>query len=100
MRSCVLRERFFDAGGTVIPYGDNPVDDELLCETVYLDIINRAEDFVYIMSPYLIIDNEMETALKYAAKRGVDVRLIVPSKPDHIYAHVLAEDHFPSLTDS
>ncbi len=93
-------ESFFDAGGTVIPYGDNPVDDELLCETVYLDIINRAEDFVYIMSPYLIIDNEMETALKYAAKRGVDVRLIVPSKPDHIYAHVLAEDHFPSLTEA
>lgn len=83
--------------GFVIPYGDNPMDDELVGETVYLDLINRAEDYIYIMTPYLIIDNEMETALKFAAKRGVDVRLILPEKPDHIYAYVLLEDHCPEL---
>ncbi len=83
--------------GIVIPYGDNPTDDELLAENVYLDLINRAENYIYIMTPYLIIDSEMETALKYAAKRGVDVRIILPAKPDHIYAYVLAEDHYPSL---
>lgn len=83
--------------GIIIPYGDNPTGDERLGETVYLDLINRAEDYVYIMTPYLIIDNEMETSLKNAAKRGIDVRIILPEKPDHIYAHVLAKDHFSAL---
>lgn len=93
-------EKSSEKDGYIIPYGDNPMDNELIGETVYLDLINRAEDFIYIMTPYLIIDNEMETALKSASKRGVDVRLILPHKPDHIYAYVLAEDHFSSLLAS
>ncbi len=86
-----------DENGIVIPYGDNPMDDELLAENVYLDLINRAEKYVYIMTPYLILDGQMENALKFASKRGVDVRIILPQKPDHIYAYVLAEDHYPEL---
>ncbi len=83
--------------GFIVPYGDNPMDKEPVGETVYLDLINRAEDYIYIMTPYLIIDNEMETSLKSAAKRGVDVRLILPAKADHVYAYVLLEDHCPAL---
>lgn len=44
-----------------------------------MDILNRAKDYVHIMTPYLILDNEMETALKFAAQRGVDVKLILPA---------------------
>lgn len=88
------------AQGYVIPYGDNPMDKDNLQENVYLDIINRAKDYVYIMTPYLILDRTMENALCFAAQRGVDVRLILPKKPDHIYAYVLAEDHYPRLIDA
>lgn len=86
--------------GYVIPYGDNPMDEENLGEAVYLDIINKATDYVYIMTPYLILDDEMKNALSSAAKRGVDVRIILPKKPDHIYAYVLAEDHYPDLMNA
>ena len=88
------------SGGYVIPYGDNPMDEENLGEAVYLDIINKATDYVYIMTPYLILDDEMKNALSSASKRGVDVRIILPEKPDHIYAYVLAEDHYPDLINA
>lgn len=71
-----------DASGYVMPYGDVPLDDEKAGETVYMDILNRATDYVHIMTPYLILDGELETAIKFAAKRGVDVKIILPGIPD------------------
>ncbi len=68
--------------GYVMPYCDCPLDDYKVGESVYMDILNRAKDYVHIMTPYLILDNEMETALKFAAQRGVDVKLILPGIPD------------------
>ena len=46
----------------------------------YIDLLNRARDYIHIMTPYLILDGELETALKFAAERGVDVHLILPRK--------------------
>lgn len=69
--------------GYVIPYGDSPLDDENVGELVYMDMINNAKDYIYISTPYLIPDNEMLTALGYAAKSGVDVRIITPEIPDN-----------------
>ena len=86
--------------GYVIPYGDSPLDKENVGEMIYLDIINQATDYVHICSPYLILDGEMETALRFAAKRGVDVRLIIPHVPDKEYAYVLAKNHCPNLIRS
>ena len=86
-----------DAPGYVIPYGDSPFDDERVGEVVYLDIINRAERYVHIMTPYLIIDAEMTQALTTAAKRGVDVRLILPHIPDKKTAFALAHTHYREL---
>lgn len=83
--------------GYVIPYSDTPMDTENVGEMVYLDILNRAQDYVYIMTPYLILDNEMITALCFAAKRGVDVRVILPHIPDKRYAFVLAKSHYKEL---
>lgn len=68
-----------EAEGYVMPYCDCPLDDYKVGESVYMDILNRAKDYVHIMTPYLILDNEMETALKFAAQRGVDVKLILPA---------------------
>lgn len=83
--------------GYIIPYGDSPLDDEKVGETVYMDIINTAKEYVHIMTPYLIIDNEMTTALANAAKRGVDVKIIVPHIPDHISAYAVAKTHYSEL---
>ena len=86
--------------GCVIPYGDSPMDQELTGEMVYLDILNTARDYVYIMTPYLILDNEMVTALCFAARRGIDVRLILPGIPDKKYANLLAKSHYKVLTEA
>ncbi len=88
------------AGGYVIPYGDCPLDDDRLGERVYMDILNRAQKFVHIMTPYLILDGEMETALKFAAERGVEVILILPGIPDKAIPYALAKTHYPSLLES
>ena len=86
--------------GFVMPYGDCPLDNDKVGETVYMDILNRAEKYVHIMTPYLILDNELETALKYAAQRGVDVKLILPGIPDKTAAYALAKSHYKSLVSA
>ncbi len=88
------------AQGYVIPYADSPLDNEQVGEMVYLNILNHARDYVYIMTPYLILDNRMLTALTFAAKRGVDVRLILPHIPDKKYAFALAKSHYGELLEA
>ena len=83
--------------GFVIPYGDCPMDGERVGEMVYMDIFYRAVDYVYVMTPYLILDGELETAILYAAERGVDIRLILPGIPDKKYAYALAKAHYKKL---
>ena len=92
--------RFRDAEGYVLPYSDCPLDDNKVGERVYMDLLNRAQRYVHIMTPYLILDGQMETALKYAAERGVDVHLILPGIPDKKYAFWLARTHYASLIAS
>lgn len=86
--------------GYVIPYADSPLDGEKVGETVYMDMINTACGHIYIFTPYLILDNEMTTALQNAAKRGVDVRIVLPSVPDHKIAFALAKIHASELIPS
>jgi len=96
MDSCSVE----NAAGYVIPYGDCPLDDDRVGERVYMDILNRAQKYVHIMSPYLILDGEMETALKFAAERGIDVRIILPGIPDKKGPYALAKTHYASLIRS
>ena len=86
--------------GYVMPYCDCPLDSYKTGESVYLDILNRAKSYVHIMTPYLILDNELETALKFAAERGVDVKLILPGIPDKKIAYSLAKANYKYLTDA
>ena len=89
-----------EANGYVIPYGDCPLDDDKLGERVYMDILNRSLSYVHIMTPYLILDGELETALKFAAERGVEVALILPGIPDKAVPYALAKTHYASLLES
>jgi len=89
-----------DAKGYVIPYGDCPLDDDKLGERVYMDILNRSLEYVHMMTPYLILDGEIETALKFAAERGVEVVLILPGIPDKAVPYALAKTHYKSLLES
>lgn len=86
-----------DAPGYVLPYGDSPLDDERVGEMIYIDILNRAKRYVHIMTPYLILDSEMLTALTFAAKRGVEVCIVLPHIPDKKYAFALAKTHYKEL---
>ena len=95
-----LPEKLSRSEGYVIPYGDSPMDDENVGETVYLDMINRATDYVWIMTPYLIPDNELLTVLQFAAKRGVDVRLILPGIPDKKTVYALSRSYYRQLLDA
>ena len=88
------------AQGFVVPYGDCPLDGERVGEMVYMDMLNRARKYVHIISPYLILDGELETALRFAAERGVDVHLILPGKPDKWFVYALAKTHYKALLSS
>lgn len=88
------------ADGYVQPYGDSPIDKEPLAENVYLGIIHSANKYLYIASPYVVIDDALEDALCLAAKRGVDVRIIVPEIPDKKIVYHLTKSHFPELIEN
>ena len=88
------------ATGFVVPYGDCPLDGERVGEMVYIDMLNRARKYVHIITPYLILDGELETALRFAAERGVDVHLILPGVPDKRFAYALAKTHYAALLSS
>ena len=94
-----LADRFED-GGYVVPYGDNPFDRDKVGEKVYMHILNRADRYVHIMSPYLILDDELLMALKYSAERSIDTKLILPGIPDKAAVYAIAKTYFKTLLDS
>lgn len=83
--------------GFVLPYGDSPFDDENIGEQVYFHILNHAKKYVHIMTPYLILDNEMIATLTFAAKCGIEVIIIMPHIPDKWYAFILAKTYYEEL---
>lgn len=89
-----------NGSGFIQPYADNPLDGEAVGETVYFNLINRAKNYVFINTPYLILDNEMTTALSCAAKSGVDVRIITPHIPDKPMVHAVSRTYYPLLLRS
>lgn len=83
--------------GYVMPYGDSPLDDETVGQHIYMDILNQARRYVHIMTPYLILDSDMITALTFAAKRGIETIIIMPHIPDKMYAYLLARSYYEEL---
>ena len=83
--------------GYVMPYGDGPNSRHALAENVYLDMMNRANSYIHIMTPYFINDNATMRAFKYAAERGTEVKLIVPHIPDKKAVYDVTRSYYPVL---
>ena len=81
----------------VQPFADSPVDRESVAKNVYLELINQAQKRLYICTPYLILDNDLITALGLAAKRGVEVKIFTPGVPDKPTIYLMTRSYFPAL---
>ena len=86
--------------GYVQPYTDTPLDREAVGQAVYLNMIAKAKNYIYITTPYLVIDTATNTALCNAAKSGVDVRIITPHIPDKRYVFEVTRAHYPPLLEA
>lgn len=86
-----------DSGGYVQPYWDCPWDEEPVGQSVYLGLINRAKRYIYMTTPYLVLDYETTNALKNAVKSGVDVRILTPHIPDKRVVFELTRGHYEEL---
>lgn len=86
--------------GFVQPYCDTPLDGENISENAYLNVISRANEYVYISTPYLVLDYEMINGLSLAAKSGIDVRILTPGIPDKPTVFMLTQSYYPTLLRS
>lgn len=88
--------------GLYIPYGSGPkpIYKEQVGKTVYQNIINQAIDYVYITTPYLIIDYDLTEDIKNAAMRGVDVRIVTPCIPDKKLIQIVTRGAYPDLLEA
>ncbi len=89
-----------ESQGYVLPYHDSPMDDERVGRNVYVQMINNAKDYVYIMTPYLIIDDSITDALALAAKSGVNVGIITPQRSDSFLVHMTTRSYYRELIKS
>ncbi|MBP3366288.1 MAG: cardiolipin synthase [Treponema sp.] len=86
--------------GIIIPYGDNAYNEKDIAEDICLYILGKAKKYVYITTPYIVIDNQLKSALIFAARRGIDVSLIVPSKPDHFLTFCIGKTFLKTLVEN
>jgi cardiolipin synthase len=93
-------EDMYEPDGYIQPYGDSPLDNEPVGELTYINMISRAKDYVYIFTPYLVLDHEMITTLKLAAKSGVDVRIVTPHVPDKWYVFWVTQSFYEVLIEA
>ena len=86
--------------GFVIPYSDDPIDDKNPAQGIYMQILSTAQRYVYIATPYLIIDNAMKDCLMMAAKSGIDVKIAVPHIPDKWYVDYVTKYNYLELLEA
>lgn len=83
--------------GLVVPYGDSPLDHKYIGQDVYLNMINQSRNYIYICTPYLIINETIQTALILASRRGVDVKICTPGIPDKKIVFKVTRSYYGSL---
>ena len=91
-----------DETGWLIPFGDGPapIYRRQVGKSVIQNMLNQANHYVYMMSPYLIVDNELRQAIEDAALRGVNVKLILPHIPDKKLVYEMARSHYQRLLEA
>lgn len=92
-----ISKRKYENDGFYMPYPDDPLDDKNPAAGVYLQILNNAQKYVYIATPYLILDSALSGALCLAAKSGVDVKIVTPAIPDKWYVHPVTQYYYSEL---
>ena len=75
-----------NVGMQIVSSGPN-LSDKYEIKMAYLKMIQKAKKYLYIQSPYLIIDNSISDSLKLAAASGVDVKIMIPGKGDHPFVY-------------
>lgn len=93
-------EQLFVTDGYVQPFTDSPLDDESVSQSIYLNMLGEAKNYVYISTPYLVLDNETINLLCLAAKRGVDVRIATPQVGDHWFVHGVTRSNYQILIEA
>ena len=83
--------------GFVQPYASEPLDSKNISEEVYMQIISGAKKYLYIETPYLIVDNSMISVLTIAAKSGVDIRIMTPFRWDKRFVHFMTRSYYREL---
>lgn len=94
------RKMAMDGQGLAMPFSDSPMDNEDYGKNSLLSFLNNAKDYVYIMTPYFIVEEDIVDAFTNASKRGVDVRICLPHIPDKKIAFALAKTHYKNLVEN
>lgn len=90
----------YEDDGYVLPFGDGPLDNHLIGENAYINMISRATKYVSITTPYLVLDNEMITALCNASYSGVSVTIMTPHIADKWYVYLLSRYNYRTLIEA
>ncbi|MDE6665041.1 MAG: cardiolipin synthase [Ruminococcus sp.] len=92
----------YENSGFVIPFGSGPrpIYDKEVGKAVIMNMLNQAKQYVYITTPYLIIDNELCQAIENAAVRGIDVKIITPHIPDKKIVFGMTRSSYRRFIDS
>ena len=95
-----LPSRTVPSSGFVQPFGTSPDHPDSVGESMYINLFHKARDYIYITTPYLIIDSTMIKALTLAARSGIDVRIITPGIPDKKIVYFLTRSYYRILLES
>lgn len=102
-RNLAIYEKYVSKKHSVVgdayvqPYDDAPNDKENVGENVYIEVLNKAEKYAYIMTPYLILSENIKNAITFASKRGVDVQIMMPGIPDKKIPFLIGRSYYENL---
>ena len=96
----LIEHEFEKKDNVVLPFVDSPTDNMNTCKNIHLNMINSAKDYIYMCTPYLVIDEELENALINATKSNVDVRILVPYIPDKKSVFMVTRSHYSKLVSN
>ena len=86
--------------GAVAPYADTPFPEDTICADLHLQMITKAKNYLFLTTPYLVLDETLFSALCTAARSGVDVRIMTPHIPDKKTVFAVTQSNYPALLEA